>query len=198
MEEFRIDIDFNILFKNNLKLEEWLILYCLYDDKETLLTEYVTKCGGIPTEVFIGLKSKQFLSIDDTTNINFDTIKLTSMGDSLFRQKVVDIQEDFIPLYNEMKACYPSKGKTRRFYADDKRCKKLYFQTLVKGIEVDKDLHEKIKKCILLYYHEHKKSDKVDFMQALVTFLHQRTWEQYLLDINKEIPKFQKTNFDAI
>jgi hypothetical protein len=49
------------------------------------------------------------------------------------------------------------------------------------------------------YYRDHLKDNKQEFMQLLATFLFQRTWEQYLEDIDnfKEVTKNLGNN-DAI
>lgn len=198
MEELKINL--NTLFINSLKLEQYYILYCVNYNKERELVEYTSKCGQIPTESFTLLETKGFLNIRDKSNITFDSIKLTEAGEQLFLTRGSNTKQDFLRLFDELKTTYPSSvmndhGKPRRLLGDLERCKKLYMNTLITEGTLNEDLHKNILKVVKLYAVESGK-----YIQLLSTFLQQKTWEQYLELIQKNIDINITTsnNYDAV
>lgn len=200
MEQQEFKINLNILFNNSLRLEQYYILYCIYFNKERELIEYTSKCGKILTEFFISLETKGFLNIKDKNDINFDSIKLTKAGEQLFITKNSNIKQDFLRLFEELKTTYPSSvmndlGKPRRLLGDLDRCKKLYMNTLLIEGTLNEDLHKNILKAVKLYTIENGK-----YTQAMSAFLQQKTWEQYLELIQKniDINIITSNNYDAV
>lgn len=200
MEQQELKINLNILFNNSLRLEQYYILYCICFNKERELIEYTSKCGKILTEFFISLETKGFLNIKDKNDINFDSIKLTEAGEQLFITKNSNIKQDFLRLFEELKTTYPSSvmndlGKPRRLLGDLDRCKKLYMNTLLIEGTLNEDLHKNILKAVKLYAIENGK-----YTQAMSAFLQQKTWEQYLELIQKNIDINITTsnNYDAV
>ncbi len=199
MEKFSVDL--SKLYTNKLKLEEWFILYCLVNKEEEILVKYVQSCGPIDTEVFYNLRNSGFIVLKDALNCTFNSIIVTEITKNLF-----NVQDSalFDTLFRELLSTYPSSvkritGGTRRLHNDLVRCKKLYRSCLVNGENINIDLHKKILLCVQLYYREHLKDNKQEFMQLLATFLSQRTFEQYLSDVTKiEVLPKSNTDYDAI
>jgi hypothetical protein len=198
MEKFSVDL--SKLYTNKLKLEEWFILYCLVNKEEEILVKYVQSCGPIDTEVFYNLRNSGFIVLKDALNCTFNSIIVTEITKNLF-----NVQDSalFDTLFRELLSTYPSSvkritGGTRRLHNDLVRCKKLYKSCLVNN-SIDIELHKKILLCVQLYYREHLKDNKQEFMQLLATFLSQRTWEQYINEVTKidVLPK-SNTDYDAI
>ena len=186
-----INVDLNKLYQNKLKLEDYFILYCLVKEDQESLVQYTTNCGGIETSRFYKLRDSGFIILEDEVNITFSSIKTTLSTKKLFN--VVDNQQ-FDLLFKELLANYPTSvkrmtGGVRRLHNDLPRCKKLYKSSLVSPNGINTDLHHKIMLCVQLYHREHLKDNKQEFMQLLASFLHQRTWEQYINDaiINKPV-----------
>lgn len=199
MEKFSVDL--NKLYTNKLKLEEWFILYCLVNKEEEILVKYVQSCGPIDTEVFYNLRNSGFIILKDALNCTFDSIIVTEITKNLFN---VQDNAHFDVLFKELLSVYPNSvkritGGTRRLHNDLVRCKKLYRSCLVNGENINIDLHKKILLCVQMYYREHLKDNKQEFMQLLATFLSQRTFEQYLNEVTKidVLPK-SNTDYDAI
>lgn len=197
-----ISVDLNKLYANKLKLEDYFILYCLVNKEEELLVKYTTQCGGINTNVFQKLRNSGFIILLDEVNITFSSIKITDSTKSLFN---ISNDIEFDVLFKELLSTYPKSvkritGGTRPLHNDLARCKKIYKQTLkVNEFLHNIDLHQKILLCIQKYYKDHLKDNKQEFMQLLATFLHQRTWEQYIDEISntQELPK-PNLDYDAI
>jgi hypothetical protein len=199
MEKFSVDL--SKLYTNKLKLEEWFILYCLVNKEEEILVKYVQSCGPIDTEVFYNLRNSGFIVLKDALNCTFNSIIVTEITKNLF-----NVQDSalFDTLFRELLSTYPSSvkritGGTRRLHNDLVRCKKLYKSCLVSPNKIDVELHKKILLCVQLYYREHLKDNKQEFMQLLATFLSQRTFEQYINEVSniKVLTKDTK-NYDAI
>jgi hypothetical protein len=197
----QISVDLNKLYANKLKLEDYFILFCLVNEEEELLVKYTTNCGGIDTNSFQRLRNSGFIVLTNEINITFSSIKITNQTKELFN---VQDNTDFDILFKELLSTYPNSvkrvtGGTRRLHNDLVRCKKLYKASLVSSERVNKDLHKKILLCVQMYYREHLKDNKQEFMQLLATFLSQRTWEQYLNDVEKlEVLPKSNTDYDAI
>jgi hypothetical protein len=195
----KINVDIEMLISNKLKLEEYFILFCLVNNDEDLLVRYITECGTIDTNSFRKLRESGFIILTDEVNITFNSVKITAQTEKLFGSKN---SIEFDLLFQEVLATYPSKvkrltGGTRRLHNDLVRCKKNYRLTVVHNGVINLDLHKKIILCIQLYYREHLKDNKQEFMQLLATFLSQKTWEQYLSDLNN-VTTLPQNNYDAI
>lgn len=198
-----ISVDLNKLYTNKLKIEEWFILYCLVNKEEEILVNYVHNCGTISSQVFYNLRNSGFIILKDALNCTFDSIIVTEITKNLFN---VQDTAFFDTLFKELLSTYPNSvkritGGTRRLHNDLVRCKTLYKKTIITGISVSPNntLHKKILLCVQLYYKEHLKDNKQEFMQLLATFLSQRTWEQYINEVsNIEILTKDTKNYDAI
>ena len=182
-----------------LKLEEYFILFCLVNDDKDLLVKYITQCGTIDTNIFYKLRQAGFIVLENETDITFSMINPTLQAKNLFN---VGNTTQFDVLFQEVLSTYPNKvkrltGGVRRLHNDLIRCKKNYKLTIVHNGIINLDLHKKIILCIQMYYREHLKDNKQEFMQLLATFLSQRTWEQYLSDLNN-VTTLPQNTYDAI
>ncbi len=173
-----INFDLNKLIQYKLSFEAWFILYCLNENNEKNLIEYVRSCRKIPTEIFYELEEKQLLFINKHLvvegKISFSALKITVEGKDLFRI------QDFDVLFKELRESYPEKvgvkPDIRRLHGDLRSCRELY----KKLIKDDIKMHDLICKCAKLYYIEKKKSNSDLYMQNLVTWLRQENYKQYI------------------
>ena len=195
----KITVDLDKLFHNKLKLEDYFLLSCLINNDKDLLIRYTTLCGSIPLNVFLNLRNSGFIILNNEVDITFESITVTQQTRVLFNiQENSQIDELFV----ELLSTYPNKvtrltGGTRRLHNDLVKCKTLYKKTISNyANNIDIELHKKIIKCIKLYYQEHIKDNKQEFMQLLATFLYQKTWQQYLNDIDKK--EIKPHNYDSI
>ncbi len=199
----QISVDLNKLYANKLKIEDYFILFCLVHNDEDMLMKQIDTCGCIETSIFHRLRDSGFIILTDENNILFNEIKVTEQAKNLF-----NIQDDtkFEDLFKELLHTYPKSvkrltGGRRPLHNDLSRCKKLYKIIIVDRVSssLNTTLHQNILLCIQKYHNDHRRDNKEEFMQLLVTFLFQRTWEQYLEDIDnfKEVTK-QPGNYDAI
>lgn len=197
----KIEVKLDILLKNKLKLEEYFILFCLVNNDEEILEKYALLTKGIATNNFYNLRDSGFIILKDEVNITLSSIVVTKEGKNLFDTKDKDY---FEVLFKELQSTYPKSvkritGGNRPLHNDLARCRNLYKKTIVSVSGYNIDLHKKILLCVQKYYRDHLKDNKQEFMQLLATFLSQRTWEQYLEDIQTltELPK-ENSNYDAI
>lgn len=199
----QISVDLNKLYTNKLKIEDYFILFCLVHNDEDMLMRYVDTCGRIELNIFHRLRDSGFIILTDENDIFFKDIKVTEQAKNLF-----NIQDNakFEELFKELLATYPKSvkrltGGRRPLHNDLARCKKLYKITILDRVSssLNTTLHQNILLCVQKYYNDHRRDNKEEFMQLLVTFLSQRTWEQYLEDINNftEVTKNLGNN-DAI
>lgn len=173
--KFKIDID--VLLENELNMEGYFILWCLFHKEELLLVTYVNKCRKIPTEIFDDLQERQLLTITRQTkddNISYKMLAITSKGKTLF--EVVNIDE----LFNKFREFYPKKAGTqgRALHLDLKRCKSLYKKII--GNKIEK--HDLLCKCATLYHLEKQRLGSEVYMQNLASWLYQGNYEEYMHD----------------
>lgn len=185
MNNSKFEVDINIMKEHKLSLEAYLILYCLITNDENLISYYIKNCKKIPTEVFNNLKSDGFIDFStEDGNIYFKLLSLTDKGKSLaLRPNVSPLNLD--SQFDEFRKHYPSSVKVpgrsvpRRLHSDLARCRKLYSGLMVETT------HEILCKAADMYYQEKIKSGSTMYIQDLVTWLHQKNYQQYLEDIEK-------------
>ena len=187
-----LNININSLLEKGISLDGYLILYCLNNKNIILLSDYVQKCGLIKREAFINLKDKGFISMGDIETITFNSLSITEKGLSLFNTDTIKNDNiKFDECFNELRNTYPKKvpnenGGTRALHGDLSRCKKLYEKIIIKDNQVDMKLHKKILNALKIQLNECNKGKGIFFLQALVTYLHQQTYEQYIEQIKDE------------
>lgn len=183
----QISVDLNKLYTNRLKFDDYFILFCLVHKDEELLMKYIDSCGRIETAIFHKLRDSKFIILKDDNTILFKDIEVTEQTKNLFN---ISDDTEFEKLFKELLLTYPKSvkrltGGKRPLHNDLTRCKKLYkiiiFDRVLSSLNIN--LHQKILLCIQKYHNDHRRDNKEEFMQLLVTFLFQRTWEQYLEEV---------------
>ncbi len=184
-----IEINVQKLTESRLSFESYFILVCLVNSERDLLENYVRTNGKIEKSRFEELIKLDYIRIKNLEDLTFSGIEVTEKA-----KELIGIQElDHKRFFKELKEIYPRRGGTRSLHTDNARSRKLY-----KDIVTSEDLHNKILKCVQLYTNELKRSNNLQYMQLLPTFLHQRNYEQYLDDVEKGIKNEVKTNISAI
>ncbi len=186
-----VEINVRMLFKSKLSIESYCILQWLTRSQRDLIEDYVKSYGKIDKFRFEELIELGYITIENLNNIIFDQIKVNKAG-----IEVIGIEElDYNRLFKELREVYPKKGGIRGLHTDLPRCRKLY-----KELITSEEMHRKILNCTRLYVKSHKQAGKMEFIQALPAYLHQRNYEQYLDDIgdNEEVSDEVRTNIDGI
>lgn len=178
------NVSLEAVVDNNLGFEAYFILWCLYNKQESKLYEYTQNCKKISLEEFTGLADKGLVVINDSSIVNkhitASDLRLTEKANGLFEL------DNFEELFKELKQAYPSWVKNgpskRALHTDMKRCKSLYKKIIGDDIE----MHKLICKCAKLYHQEKRRSNSEQFMQNLVTWLHQQNYEVYMEEAQKD------------
>ena len=196
-------ININKIIDLKLGFESYFILYCIYYKLDKLMISYINQCKKINTEIFQELVNKELIIINttDLNKIYFELLSLTAKGAEIMQS--TETSTIYSQVTNVLKAennfesfrqFYPKKVKKgsgyRPLHTDLKRCRKLYDELCMETT------HDILCKCAVLYYQEHLKSNSEEYMQNLVTWLHQRNYQIYLDEANKNtnIQQIQETN----
>lgn len=179
-----VEIDLENIIDMQMSLDAWLVLYCVVNKNRTLLERYVTSIKPISTEVFRRLKLDGFLEYPDGDKITFSTLQATPKTSILFTSKPDETKQQFEELFAELRNVYPKRvpaenGATRPLHGDLARCKKLYHKILHTKFGYDVTLHKRILEAIKTNVLEVEKSRRLQYMQNLVTYLHQQNYLQY-------------------
>lgn len=182
-----VEFNFSQMLEYKLTFEDYFLLFCVKHSQRDLIISYVNKVKSYENEVFIRLSDDGFIkySQDNDGKILFRTIELTEKAKSLFPET-----KDFEVCFAELKQTYPKSFGERKLHLDNQRCKELYKKTITKNGAIDIELHNRILKCIEAEVHSRTRTGKMQFIQALPTYLHQKNWEAYLEEIDNN------TNFD--
>jgi hypothetical protein len=191
-----LQIKLDKLIQYELSFEAWFILYCLFNNNEKILIDYIQNCRKIPTEIFNLLEERQLITINrqqlQDNKIVYSLLKITKEGKSLFELP------NFDQMFEELRQIYPKRvgGKLdgRPLHSDLKRCKVLY----KKIINDDVELHKKICKCALMYHQEKLRTNSEIYMQSLPTWLHQENYKQYIDEVDNYNEIVEQSNITTI
>lgn len=188
-----MDINIEKLIKNKLSLEGYFILHCLYNEEDYILTNYVKNINKIPTKIFVDLVNGGFLISKSLTEFRIEDIEVTDKFRDEFLLSDVSSTLTFEQAFEQLREKYPSKvteGKAiRRLHGDVLRCKRSYESIICKHKVVNEQLHNTILQCIDYEINEKTKSRSLYYMQMLSTWLNQKSYEQYIDDVKREIEK---------
>lgn len=191
-----MEIDLEKLVSNNLTLDGYLVLYCLYYKKEDVLLSYIKNTAKIPTKVFQDLVVKEFIDCESSETFTLNNMKLTGRFKELFvKEEEEVVKTPFDELFEELKNTYPNKvinlstGEPRYLRQDLDRCEKLYRNIIVDKGVIDYELHKLIIQCIRYLVGIKTKSRSLGYMQMLPTFLQQKSWKAVVDDVKAELAK---------
>ena len=205
----KYQIDIKTLVSLGLGFEAYFVLFCLYNNDNDLMLSYIRNCKKVNTEIFKGLESDGYLTIDykkDDSNIYFNNLTLLEKGKLIFKvfnshhpasSELLATDESSVRNFEDFRNNYPKaikrNGKTiRQLHTNIKRCRQLY-----EGIIKDGISHEDLCRCARLYIKEKRDSNSDTFIQLLETWLHQRNYEAYI-DEKEYIDQGEHNNFDTI
>ena len=176
MTNKELKVDLNRLLLTGTSIEEYFILSSIYYSRKSIIEKYVLKCKTFDVSVFDNLVKKGYLEIGKN-EYTFDDLSIT-------KKAISDLgllqNEDHEAFFEEFKSIYPSVIKSgnvviRRLHQDLGECKKKY-KSLIKK----KEDHDLIIKCVKLYVEEHRKANKMEFLQMISSFLNQKNYEMYM------------------
>lgn len=176
-----IEIDVTQLIANKLTFEEYFLLFCIKGSYKQVLIDYVKNIKKYDDETFEKLQEQGFLTYaqDSEGLILFSSLKLGDNSVKLFPKS----NHSFEVCFAELLQTYPKSYGERKLHLDKARCIDLYKKTIISNGEVDINKHNLILECIKSYVESHRKFGKMQFLQALPTFLHQKNWEAYIDEI---------------
>ncbi len=190
-----MEVNLEKLIKYSLNIEGFLVLYCIYNEKEVELVKYITKINKIPLLVFNNLvKDGWLLYSGDKVKLDYNltNIELTDR----FSKEIMGIQPNkasltFDECFQQLREHFPIKAgnSDRRLHGDLARCKNLYKTTIVKNGRINEELHSVILQCINFEINLRTKNRSLEYFQLLATWLSQRTWELYKSDVEELIRK---------
>lgn len=190
MSEDNIVINVSILLKTGLSLEQYFILECIHRQSRDNLQSYVSKFGILDKSVFNNLVQLGYLNKYDG-DVYFEKLKLTNLFYKDFGYEKLDHERYF----KELREVYPKKYIKRSLHQDLPRCRKEY-----KNIVDSEETHKTILKCVKLYLLELESDGRMQWIQLLSTWLHQRNFEQYYEEAIKldEVVKIERGFVDDI
>ncbi len=178
------------MFKNDLSFEKYFVLNCVYRDKQSLLEQYIIKYGTFDKSIFRQLEEKGYL-FPINSPITYEVLQLTP---KYYKDFELTNELDYDKMFDELREVYPKKVKGRSALQTDlAKCKKKYREI------VDSDnKHKLVIKCLKLYINDLTKNGKLEFIQALPTWLHQRGYEGYIDEVNSGKDISDSPNYDVI
>jgi len=185
----KIKIDKCIQFK--LPLEGYFVLHSLYNEEEDVLLNYIMNVSKIPTKVFKDLVNNGFLIFNgEGESYTLENIELTEK----FGKEVLGVIETknitFEEAFQQLREHYPIKTPDgRRLHQDIERCKNLYKSIVFKLGRLDVEKHSFILQCTNYIVNEKIKTNKLNYLKMLPTYLHQKEWttvEDEVLDVIKK------------
>lgn len=192
VENSKITIELNNVFKSGLSIEQYFVLYCVFNKHKSLLEQYIEKCGKMDKLRFKELADLGYIEPFNENNIVFEVLFITSKTLSMFGWS--KSPKDY---FNELKAVYPSKVKIykgyRRLHQDLPRCERLYKEI----VENNEEIHNLVIKCVKLYVRELENTGKLEFIQMLSTFLHQRSYDMYMEEA-KSSTELEDTTYNNV
>lgn len=194
MNKESLTIDLEVLITKKLTFQEYFLLWGLALNKQVPVEEYASNCDKFSNTLLKDLRSKGYIAFSDKEKISFKDLKITDKTKELFG---LSSSINFENAFEEFRSLYPSKvpdgrGSIRRLHQDLPRCKRLY-QEIIGEKNIDLKKHELMKNCVTLYHKEHMRGGRTAYMQMLATWLHQKTYEQYLEETNKNIPVIENS-----
>lgn len=187
-----LSVDVELLLELGISLESYFVLQCLNNKNNTLLVNYITKCGLFKKEHFFKLRDKEYITLSNPDNITLDGLRLTSKGLSLFTTDTSKI-EPLSKYFDELRDNYPKivpseNGVPRRLHGDLPRCRKLYSKILLENSNsINIDLHNQILKAINKQVAEYTKGKRLQYMYNLATYLQQKNYIEYIEDLDNKL-----------
>ena len=189
MKEEKIEINIDLLIKYSLSFEQYFILNCVYNNKHLLLQQWIIKFGVFDKEIFNQLIEKGYL-LPITTQITFDVLQLTQKYYDDFK---ITQELEHQKYFEELRGLYPKRVKGRAaLHTDLAKCKKKYQEIVTSEAK-----HKLIMKCLTLYINDLTKTGKLEFIQALPTYINQKSWEAYE-DLVNDSDEKEETSYTTI
>lgn len=190
------ECDVGLLIENNITVEQYFVMYHLYNNDYSFLIKYVKGCGKIPTTLFKSLILKGYLEEVEDNDFNQETLKLTDKFELTFIKVVGKM--DFETCFKQFWDSYPNRVKSglkERFLRADKEvCKNLYKKIIIDKGKIDLAKHSLILQCINYEVNKNTKSGDMIYMRNSSTWLRNKSWESYQDIVEKIIYKGGSVN----
>lgn len=182
-------LNVEIALNLGISLDEYFLLYCIANNAENLLIQYVEK-NPIKNELFTKLIDKDFIVLNSKTDkIYFNDVKITEKGKLAIGSNKVVNEGDFDEFRknypNQVKFMTPTGLAVRKLQGNLPRCKALYIKMLKKVS------HEQLCRCAKLYWEETAKNEGGRYVKMLQVWLHEELFVDYLEDIQQTVKKDQ-------
>ena len=191
-----IEINITQLIEHKLTFEEYFLLFCIKHSTKELLLNYVHNVSSFSDDTVDNLSKRGYLKYqkNDKGEILFSSLTLGEQGKILFPEE----NKSFEVCFAELLQTYPKSFGERKLHLDKQRCIDIYKKTITNGGVVNVEKHKLILKCINIYVESHKKTGKMQFLQALPSFLHQKNWEAHIDEANSNSSISNEGNVDLI
>lgn len=186
-----MEVDINRLIGLGLTIQEYMILYLLYNDNRDILDSYNNNIGFGEdrdlSDILDNLYDKGYINNDE----NGESICTDKFKTEVLKIPKVDNNISFEEAFEQLREHFPTKvtspnGAVRRLQSDIDRCKKLYKKTIVfSDGTIDLESHKFILQCIDFEVNERRKGKNEAYWQLLPTYLNQRGWELVENDVEK-------------
>lgn len=182
MDENKVIVSFNLtkLSASKLSPNEFVICYLLLKKEFNLLKGCLSWIDSKELiSVLRNLEAKRYVKI------GYEKIEESIDFEKIFvRQPFIEIMQLDITgtPFEELREIYPKKTSGgRRLHTNLILAKKKYLEFLRGNAQ----LHPLILKAVELEVKERTLHNKLDFMQNLATYIHQKSWDAYMEDVLK-------------
>lgn len=193
-----MEVDINRLIGLGLTIQEYMILYLMYNDNQDVLDSYMNNIEYITMNTLQSLADRGYLTYFEAgiDRDHLDYFKLTDkFKTEVLKVPKVDNNITFEEAFEQLREHYPTKvigpnRGVRRLQSDIDRCKKLYKKIIIDNYgDIDIKKHQFILQCIDFEVIERKRGKNEAYWQLLPTYLNQRGWELVEEDVKKLIEK---------
>jgi len=184
-----MEVDINRLIGLGLTIQEYMILYLMYNDNQDVLDSYSNNVENLVenNNIYVNLHMKGYLDnyCHLTDKFKHEVLKVPKVDNNITFEEAFEQLREHYPT----KVIGPNRG-VRRLQSDIDRCKKLYKKIIIDNYgDIDIKKHQFILQCIDFEVIERKRGKNEAYWQLLPTYLNQRGWELVEEDVKKLIEK---------
>jgi hypothetical protein len=183
----KIQIDTELLINQNITLDQYFIIKCLYDkDYDKIFNIYLKYDNSIIDNSIYDLEKKGFIK-----NMNDEITSILELENIHLKQKAKDLFFNESSFFDTFWSIYPIKvgngNNLRILKSKDANtlqgigCKKKLELITKHDPQIEANILKGLNNELIL----RKKTNTMNFFQLIETYLHQRTWEKYV-DLDEE------------
>jgi len=186
-----MQVNIDKLLKLKIPLEAYFILWCIYNEEVDALANYINNNKSIPINIYELLSNDNWLIFTGETN-DLNNVELTDK----FAKEFLGIINyngtlTFDDAFQQLRDHFPIKAgnSERRLQGNPEKCKNLYKSIIIKNGRIDEALHSLILQCVNYEINLRTKAKSLEYFKLMTTWLNQREWELYKLEVEEIIRK---------